>query len=54
MDNSILRERIQSIVEALDQMDVRGYQNHAIFVACSKELRSILMQLAESETPAEE
>lgn len=48
MDNQTLQVQLRSIIEALDQLDARGYQNHAILVACGRELRSIVQQLSEN------
>lgn len=54
MNNENLQAQIRSIIDALDQLDVRGFNNHAILVACGRELRTIVQQLSESTSVATE
>ena len=54
MNNENLQAQIRSIIDALDQLDVRGFNNHAILVACGRELRTIVQRLSESTSDATE
>ena len=54
MNNENLQAQIRSIINALDQLDVRGFDNHAILVACGRELRVIVQQLDEETQDAAE
>lgn len=48
MDEKILVNGISSVINALDNVSVCGYQNVAIMAACGRELRSILTSLTQS------
>lgn len=49
MNNENLQAQIRSIIDALDQLNVRGFDNHVILVACGRELRTIVQQLDEKK-----
>lgn len=51
MDEKVLVNGISSVINALDNVSVCGYQNVAIMAACGRELRSILASLTQ---PADE
>lgn len=50
MDHNDFKTRIESIIGALNEVSVKGYQNHAIMTACLREL----MEMSDALTSAPE
>lgn len=44
-----MRETIKNIISALEQLEVKGKQNHIIIIACLNDLEKMLKEVEECQ-----